>query len=239
MTDSSREAASFPFSHPLPVYVDWLVGVVIALGGMGLMVGGSALTFVVDRALLEESVESGQFTVMILERDLTETQMLEFTQEIVNWTGLGLLVTGIGLVLFAGGYVGMRYRARRGATTEGEVVSYRAHAVIGGVATVVLSFLPFSPIIGGGIAGYLEHQVTGKSIGVGGLAGFLSMIPVISILTFVTIGLFAGFFSIHETGLGIVMTLIMFLVLLFVAAYGAGLGALGGFVASRLVDANS
>jgi hypothetical protein len=36
---------------PLPAYVDWIVGVIIAFGGLALTVGGSALTLVVDRGL--------------------------------------------------------------------------------------------------------------------------------------------------------------------------------------------
>jgi len=107
-TTSSRDTGdedALGSRHPLPEFVDWIVAAVVAIGGLALTVGGSALTFVVDRAMLEEGVESGEITVVIFERDLTEAEMLEFTQEVVNWTGIGILVTGVGLVLFAIGFV--------------------------------------------------------------------------------------------------------------------------------------
>lgn len=221
---------------PLPEYVDWIVGVIIALGGMALTVGGSAMVFVVDRGLLEAGVDSGEITVVVLERDLTEAQMLDLSVEIVNWTGTGLLIIGVGLVVFAIGYVAVRHRAH-GKASEGErVSSYRAVAVVGAVVTAVLSFIPVSPLVGGGLAGYLEHPESGRSVSVGGLAGFLSMVPALSILAFVSVGLYNGFAAIGESGLGIVTIAGMVMALLFVAAYGGGLGALGGFVGGRLAE---
>jgi hypothetical protein len=235
-TASEGKRDAHAFARPLPEYVDWLVGVIIAVGGMALTVGGSALTFVVDRGFIEEDIESGQMTVIVFERELTEAQNVELALEIVNWTGLGLLVTGIGLVLFAAGYVVMRYRTRRSAGEDERVDTYRSYAVLGAASTAVLSFIPFSPVIGGGVAGYLEHTVTGRSIGVGALAGFLAMVPGLIIMVFVTIGLYAGFNAAEEGGLGIVVATGMSLVLVFVSAYGAGLGAVGGFAGSWLAE---
>jgi len=235
-TPASSDEGPDAFARPLPEYVDWIVGVVIALGGMALTVGGSALTFVVDRGLLEEGIESGQVTVVAIERDLTEAQMLDLTVEIIDWTGIGLLVTGIGLVLFAIGYVVVRHRAHSSASEGEGVDSYRAVAVLGAVATAVLSFIPFSPLVGGGLAGYLEQPESGRAVSVGGLAGFLAMVPALSILAFVSVGLYNGFAAVGESGLGIVTITGMFLALLFVAAYGGGLGALGGFVGGRLAE---
>jgi hypothetical protein len=145
-------------------------------------------------------------------------------------------VTGIGLVLFAIAYVAVRHRARRDLGDGERVATYRANAVLGGVATAVLSFIPFSPIVGGGLAGYLEHGESGRSVSAGGVAGFLAMVPVLVILVFVTAGLYSGFGAVGEAGLGIVVVTAMVLALLFVAAYGAALGALGGFAGGRLAD---
>ncbi|WP_136690005.1 DUF5518 domain-containing protein [Halorhabdus amylolytica] len=235
-TPPTGDGNSDVFTRPVPEYIHWLAGVIIALGGMALTVGGTALTFVVDRGLLQEGIESGEITVIVLERDLTEAQMLDLSLEIVNWTGIGLLVTGIGLVLFAIGYVAVRHRARREVSDDEHVDSYRASAVLGAVATAVLSFVPFSPVLGGGLAGYLEQTESGRSISVGGVAGFLSMVPALVILAFVSAGLYNGFATIGESGLGIVVGTVMVLTVLFVAAYGAGLGALGGFAGGRLAE---
>ncbi|MFB6205820.1 MAG: DUF5518 domain-containing protein [Haloglomus sp.] len=217
----------------LPAAVDWIVAAIVAITGLALTVGGSALTFVVDRGLLAESAEAGQLTVIVFERDLTRAQMLDFTLEVVFWTGTGLLLTGIGLVLFGIGYAVTRHRSRRRESDGEPPGTYRANAVLGAVSTVALSFLPFSPVIGGGIAGYLERD---RSTSVGALAGFLASVPALVILAFVAVGMFAGLSAIQATGLGIVTAATMVFAALVIAAYGAGLGALGGFAGRRLAD---
>jgi len=224
------------FARPLPEYVDWLVGVVIALGGMALIVGGTAVTFVVDRELLAEDIEAGEITIVVLQRDLTEAEMLNFSLEVVNWTGIGLLVTGLALVLFAVVYVIFRHRAQQRIGGEADSGSYRSTAVLGAVATAVLSFVPFSPILGGGLAGYLEQPTSGRSVSVGALSGFLAMIPALLLLGFVTIGMYSGFATVQEAGLGFVVVAGMFFGVLILSAYGAGLGALGGFAGGRLAE---
>jgi len=218
----------------LPEFVEWIAAAAIALAGIALTVGGSALTFVVDRDLLADGVESGQITVVVFERDLTEAEMVEVTLEVATWTGWGLLVTGVGLALFAIGYVIARHRAYRQTPENESPGSYRSYAVLGAVATGLLSFLPVSPVIGGGAAGYLERYGTGRSVSVGALSGFLAMVPVLVVLVFVTMGLYAGLATIQYAGLGIVAATAMVFALLLTAAYGAGLGALGGFAADRL-----
>jgi hypothetical protein len=235
-TTSHSERATSAFGSPLPEYVDWIVAAVIAFGGLTLTVGGSALAFVVDRDLLEAGIQSGEITVVVVERELTEAQMLEFTLGIVDWIGIGLLVTGVGLVLFALGYVFVRHRAY-GQAGEGEPVgSTRSYAVVGAVATAILSFIPFSPLVGGGVAGYLAQSDTGRSVSAGGLSGFLAMLPALSILGFLIVGIYTSLATIGEAGLGIVAAAAMLLVVLFVAAYGAGLGALGGFLGGRFAE---
>lgn len=224
---------------PLPAYVDWIVGAIIAFGGLALTVGGSALTFVVDRGLLAEGVESGQITIVVVERELSEAEMLDVTAAVVNWTGIGLLVTGIALVLFAIGYVVVRHRAQQQADDGETAATYRSYAVLGAVATAVLSFIPFSPVAGGGLAGYLGHQQTGRSVGIGGLAGFLAMLPALSILLFVSAGIYSGLSAVQAGGLGIVAVSAMLFAFLFAAVYGAGLGAFGGFLGGRIADEQS
>lgn len=226
------------FGRPLPEFVDWIAAVVIALAGVALSVGGSALTFVVDREMLERGVESGEITVIIFERDLSEAEMLEFTREVVNWTGIGLLVTGVGLVLFAIGYVLARHRAHRQSGDDDSAGSYRANAVLGGVTSSLLSFVPFSPVLGGILAGYFEHYGSGRSVSVGALSGFLAALPGLAILGFVTAGMYAGLSAVGEGGLGIVTVVAMILAFLLVGVYGVGLGAVGGFAGSRLAERN-
>lgn len=62
----------------IPGYIDWVVGLIIALGGLALTIGGTVLVFVLDRELLAEGIDSGQITVVFVERDLSKAEMLEF-----------------------------------------------------------------------------------------------------------------------------------------------------------------
>lgn len=230
------EQERLAFARPLPEYVDWLVGVVIALGGMALIVGGTAVSFVFDRELLAREIEAGRTTVVIMERDLTDAEMLEFTLEVVNWTGIGLLVTGAVLVAFAVGYVTFRHRAHQTSSEGGDAETYRSAAILGAVVTTILSFVPFSPVLGSGLAGYLEQPASGRSVRVGVLSGLLSMVPVLLILGFLTVGLYSGLATVQEAGLGIVVIAAMVFGLLVLSVYGAGLGAIGGFAGGRLAE---
>lgn len=230
------ETSSRTFDGPLPEYVDWIASALIAIGGLALTVGGSALTFVVDRGLLAEGIESGEVTVIVIERELTEAQMLDLSLEVANWTGIGLLVTGIALFVFAIAYVISRHRTHQQAGPDRSTGSYRSYAVLGAVATAVLSFIPFSPAAGGGLAGYVGYDETGRPTATGALSGFLAMLPALVVLLFVAVGLYSGFAAVQEAGLGMVTITAMLLGALFVAAYGAGLGALGGFLGGRLAE---
>jgi hypothetical protein len=62
------------------------------------------------------------------------------------------------------------------------------------------------------------------------------MLPALSILGFLIVGIYTSLATIGEAGLGIVAAAAMLLVVLFVAAYGAGLGALGGFLGGRFAE---
>ncbi|MEF8901465.1 MAG: DUF5518 domain-containing protein [Halovenus sp.] len=221
---------------PLPAFVDWLLGAVIAIGGFLSLIGGSVLVFIVDRDALAEGIEEGTITVTIFATELTEGESLEVVDAVVSWTGVGLLVTGIATVLFAVGYVVSRHRKRRRAGANGHVPSYGAHAVLGAVVAGVLSFIPFSPGIGGALAGYLERADSDRTISVGAFSGLLAMLPILVILLFVLVGLVTGLSGIDQGGMALLTGATMLFVLMIVATIGAGLGALGGFVGGRLAE---
>lgn len=132
----SSEERCRPNTHPMrpvpsespdvPEFVDWVAGTLIALAGIVLTTGGRTLSFVIDRSLLEEGVESGRITVIVVERELTQAEMFEVTLDVVNWTGWGLLVTGIGLTVFAIGYVALRHRVHRRTPEDGTPGTYRS-----------------------------------------------------------------------------------------------------------------
>jgi len=220
--------------HPLPAVVDWLAAAVVALTGAAFLVGGTVLGLVVDRDMLAEGIESGEITVVVFERDLTQAEMLEFTLDVVRWTGWGLLAAGLGLLAVAVWFVVVRHRARARAGPDEAVGTFWAHAVYGAVASAVLSFVPFSEAVGGGLSGYLDAYRGGNPTAAGAVSGLLAVVAPLVVLAGVTVGLFAGLSSVGESELGVLTSAAMVFVALLVVAYGAGLGALGGFVGGRL-----
>lgn len=96
-----------------------------------------------------------------------------------------------------------------------------ANAVIGGVVAVVLFFIPFSPVLGGGVAGYLQGR---DGLRVGALAGALASIPAV-VLVFIG----AAFVPIWTGELAMAKVALL-TGLVLIAAYGIFLGAGGGAI---------
>lgn len=106
------------------------------------------------------------------------------------------------------------------------------HAVVGAVVSLVTFFLPFSPVIGGGVAGYLHGPDRTEGAKVGGLSGLLAAVPGAVVGTFVL-----SIFVIAGPGQrsGLLVVFAFFLVVLLVGAlYGGVLGAAGGYVGAYL-----
>lgn len=98
------------------------------------------------------------------------------------------------------------------------------NAVIGAIAAIVFSFIPFSTLIGGALAGYIEGGTTEDGLRVGAIAGLLMLIPFLLIMMLLLL-VFAGFGT--GTTIFFVVTIIAFL---FAATYTLGLSILGGFI---------
>jgi heme/copper-type cytochrome/quinol oxidase subunit 4 len=107
-------------------------------------------------------------------------------------------------------------------------------ALIGAVVSVVLSFIPFSPVLGGAVAGYLHKREGAR---VGAIAGVLAAIP-LALLVFLFFGVF-GFFAISPGGgVGVPggFILVLLVGMLVAALYTVALSALGGFLGVYLAD---
>lgn len=107
--------------------------------------------------------------------------------------------------------------------TTRESRSLLIDALIGAVVTVVTTFLPLSPIVGGAVAGYLHRE---DGLAVGGLSGAIAAIPIAGLLLLA--GLAFAFVPDPTVAGGIV--LVVSLIVLAGLLYGAVLGALGGYV---------
>lgn len=111
------------------------------------------------------------------------------------------------------------------------------NALVGAVVAVVLAFIPFSPALGGAVAGYLQRGDARDGARVGGIAGAIASIPLflLAALVFVV----ASFITIAPAGVprgAFVVALLFVLVLVFVAVYTVGLGALGGVLGVAVAD---
>ena len=108
------------------------------------------------------------------------------------------------------------------------------NALIGAVVAVVLAFVPFSPLLGGATAGYLQSGDRSDALRVGALAGLLASIPlVVLVMVLATVISFLPAFGATGSAIAIagVFALLAFgLVLL----YSIGLGALGGVLGRYL-----
>jgi hypothetical protein len=97
------------------------------------------------------------------------------------------------------------------------------NAILGGLVGIVLAFLPFSTVLGGGVAGYLEGGDPKAGLRVGTLAGLIMVVPFVLIMFF-------ALFLLGFAGIPRAIGIVGVLALVFVAVYTIGLGALGGYL---------
>lgn len=68
------------------------------------------------------------------------------------------------------------------AQREGE---FCVNALIGAVVMIVLSWIPFATVLGGGVAGYLHRGTRMEGARVGAVSGLIAAIPVFGVLALV------------------------------------------------------
>ena len=105
------------------------------------------------------------------------------------------------------------------------------NAVIGAVASIVLSFVPFSPVLGGAVAGYLQGGTRSHGLRVGAISGVLGLL--VGAAFFLIVVLFLGVFAIGTnapSSFGIVGLLFLLVAGAVSALYTIGLSALGGWL---------
>lgn len=116
--------------------------------------------------------------------------------------------------------------------TETEaVVTERApdipiNGLIGGVVAIVFSFIPFSPVLGGGVAGYLQGTTYDAGAKAGAIAGLVAFLPFVAILGAVL--LFIPVFGGFEPGPQVAFWAVALFVFVVSAVYTIGLSVVGG-----------
>lgn len=100
------------------------------------------------------------------------------------------------------------------------------NALVGAVVAIVLSVLPFSTVLGGAVAGYLEGGDYRAGAKVGAISGLVAFVPFVAIAG-VVLALVAGT-AFPGPGVQVALWISVFLILLVAAIYTVGLGAVGG-----------
>lgn len=108
------------------------------------------------------------------------------------------------------------------------------NAGIGAVIGVVLGFIPFSPVLGGAVAGFLEGPDERAGAVAGALSGAIAFIPLAGIgfllFGFLSLGLAGG---VPVEGVAL-FALVILGVGAFILLYTVGLSLLGGYLGAYL-----
>jgi hypothetical protein len=110
------------------------------------------------------------------------------------------------------------------------------NALVGGLASIVLAFLPFSTVLGGALAGYLEGPDTDAGLKVGLYAGLVAIVP-LALAGFLFGGALLAFTPMMGPRGGAVGALGVVAFLFFGVLgllYTVGLSALGGVLGAYL-----
>lgn len=128
----------------------------------------------------------------------------------------------------------------RGPPEPEQGPSLLINALLGGIVAVLGAFLPFSTVLGGCVAGYLQGPDRRAGLKAGALAGFVALIPLL-LVAFLVSG-FLVFVPVPHGGPGgglgfggfvVALALTLFGIL---GIYTVGGGALGGYVGSYLKE---
>lgn len=109
------------------------------------------------------------------------------------------------------------------------------NALLGAVVSVVLSFVPASPLLGGMLAGYLEGGSREDGLRVGAISGVVALVPLVGFLLLVvgagTLFLVGGM----PARAGAVGAIFLLVAGLLAALYSVGLSALGGWLGNYVL----
>ena len=210
--------------------VDWITAVLLVLGGLMFTTFGAAISAVADREQIASWVADGQLT----STELTDAELIDTTLALFTWGGIGLIVTGLLLIVGGFSFLLYRRRAREAATTEVQQPDSVTLAIVGAIVTVVTSFVPLSPILGGVVSGYLGGGEGTDGARVGAYAGLVAAVPFALLVLFLLGGFGIVAVELGLGGVAVVAALALVFSSLVGVGYLVGLSALGGYIGVSL-----
>ncbi len=114
------------------------------------------------------------------------------------------------------------------------------YVIIGAVAMIFLSFLPFSPVMGGALTGYLDNNDTWRGFIMGIYAGivgaFLVLVIILGLVSIIGFGVFAmnDPLSIDILAVSRVVTTVIVVAFIGIAGSMILLSGVGGAIGSYL-----
>lgn len=215
-------------SGPISKLVDWVTAALLVFGGLLFATAGAGLYSLADRSRIASWVAEGQLT----STELSDAELIDTTQALLTWGGIGMAVTGVLLLLGGVGY--LLYRSRMRARTDSDEPDRITLATIGAVVTIVTSFVPLSPILGGLVSGYLREGDGAGGARIGAYAGLVAAIPFALLGLFLLGGVAIAAAELGLGGLGVFVGLALIFSIGVGAAYLVGLSALGGYIGVSL-----
>lgn len=231
--DSAVQPGNSDTTEVLGKGVDWAVSAFLVLGGLFLTLGGGFLNAAANRTTIAELVAEGTIQSTVL----SDPELVDVSYALAWWGGVGLAV--VGLLMLVGGVAFFFYRRRvRRRHTEVGVAGpdTTTNAIVGAVVTLVASFVPLSPILGGIVAGYLQRGERTAGARVGGLAGLVAAVPIVLLFVSLIVGL-VGVST--EFGAGVeasFITAVLAVGALISVLYLIALSAIGGYLGVYLYD---
>jgi hypothetical protein len=204
----------------------------LVFGGLLFAAAGAGMYSLADRSRIASWVAEGQLT----STELTDAELIDTTQALLTWGGLGMAVTGVLLLLGGVGY--LLYRSRMRARTDSKEPDSITLATIGAVVTIVTSFVPLSPILGGLVAGYLQDGDGVDGARTGAYAGLAAAVPFALLGLFLLGGIAIATLELGLGGLGVFVGLALVFSIGVSVAYLVGLSALGGYISVSLAARN-